>query len=413
MVFLVHSLWAQDYKKPDISGFTEIDHISYFNPQSGKINSRNQGILQLELSGKTKSVSYFGALEFRNDLSDSDRNRVWTDELYITYKAKNFDLNLGKKIYTWGSTDSFSPVNVINPIDYSDLLDTDNETIGVYSAGIKYYFNQNYLEGIFIPVFEPSRVPGTNSRWLPSQPQTAKLSEKQVPIVYQQNFDILPEKDIRSHQFGARFGGALMSIDYNLNYFRGYDDIPYFHRYPQPSIDTLMVELTKQYHKINQVGVDLMTVVGGMVLKAEWAYINQEAPTDQPWFMGAPYHYAVIGLDKNISDFIGDIDVFLTAQYIYQNIRSDYEVTSFNFNHIFQNALMGKMNLSLTNRLKVETTFVYDFKADHYLIMPEINLKPDDGFILSFKSYLTGGSEDALFGSYQNNRIQFIARYDF
>lgn len=407
-------LYAQNDLGPKVSGFTELDHISYFNKEDRKINGRNQGILQLELSGSAKDVSYFGAIEFRNDITDPTRNRIWTDELYITYKAKNYDLFLGKKIHTWGSTDSFSPVNVINPVDYSDLLDTDDETIGIYSANIKYYWGQYYLEGIFIPVFEPAVIPSYNSRWLPQQSGEAFMSDgEMVPIRYSQNPDRTVEKDIRSYQYAFRFGGSWKGIDYNINYFNGYDDIPYFHRTPEFTGDSLIVGITKTYHKMDMVGIDVTTVLGGMVLKGEWAYIHQNAPGDQDWFMGSPFHYGVVGIDKNVTDFIGNVDLLLNVQYIYQKILSDYEVNSFNFNHIFQNAIMGRVDLGFTNRFKLQTTGVYDFAAGHYIVIPELNLKPEGGFKISVKSYFTGGDKESLFGSYSNDRLQVIAKYYF
>ncbi|UII26524.1 hypothetical protein LVD15_25045 [Fulvivirga maritima] len=406
---------AQNMNTPLISGFTEIDHISYFNhDDSTKTYGRNQGILQLELSGSDKNISYFGAIEFRNDISNPDRNRIWTDELYISYKAKNYDLHLGKKIYTWGSTDFFSPVNIVNPIDYSDLLDTDNETIRVYSANIKYYWNNFYLDAVFMPVFQPTVIPPANSPWYPELPTSLYVEgEQHIPIRYTSMSSEPIENDIRSSQFAVRLGGSAGSIDFNLNYFKGYDDIPFFHKNMQLTSDTMNIAITEKYHKLSMIGIDFSTVVGGMVLKGEYAYNNQEAPADQDWYMGSSYHYAVIGIDKNVSDIVGEADLFFTMQYIYQHINTDYEVNSFNYNHIFQNALMTNFDLAFNQRLKLEATSVYDFKEEHYVIIPEISYKPEGSLIFQLKTYLTGGNSQSLYGSYDNNRIQFMAKYHF
>ncbi|RED93027.1 hypothetical protein [Marinoscillum furvescens] len=404
---------AQSDQQVEVSGFAELDHISYFHQQAGKVNARNQGIIQLELEGSHKSLSYFGAIEFRNDMADPARNRLWIDELYLSYRAKNYDLVLGKKIHTWGSTDGFSPVNVINPTDYSDMLDTDDETIGVYSASLKYYLGNHYVESVFVPVFQPSVIPQADSRWYPTQPSVAPVGDGVVPVRYSL---LAPEpvpRDIRSFQVATRLGGYVGAVDYNVNYYHGYDDIPYFYQYPELQDDTLQMGLQQRYHKMQLVGVDLSAVVGGLVLKGEYAYIHQRAPEGQDWYMGAPYHYAVAGLDKNVIDVVGEVDVLLTAQFIYQHIVTSYEVSSFYFNHIFQRALMLRAAIDFTNRLNLETTAIYDFHEGHYVVMPELTYAPQGGLNISLKSYLTGGQEESLFGSYANNRLQLLARYYF
>lgn len=404
---------AQDEQGPNVSGFAELDHISYFQNEAGKINSRNQGIVQLELSGSQQAFSYFAAMEFRNDVADPRRNRLWVDELYLSYRARNYDLVMGKKIHVWGTTDGFSPVNVINPTDYSDLLDTDDETIGVYSASIKYYLGNHYLEGVLVPLFTPSVIPTTDSRWYPEQPTMAPVGDGLVTISYAMQAPEPVHQDLRSAQVAARFGGYVGALDYNFNYYRGYDDIPFFHQYPELQGDTLHMGLKRHYHKMQLVGVDLAAVVAGMVLKGEYAYIHQQAPADQAGYMGAPFHYAVAGVDKNMADVVGEMDLMVTVQYIYQHIATNHEVSSFNFNHIFQQALMLRADVGITSRLSLETTGLYDFKADHYVVMPVLTYQPKGGVNLSLKSYITGGEDDALFGSYANNRLQLLARFYF
>ena len=94
-VFLLTNIHAQEV---ELNGFVEVDHISYFeNDDERQINSRNQGILQVEL-GKTLSegASIFSAVEFREDQSDPLRNRFYLDEAYIDLYLSHFDFRLGK-----------------------------------------------------------------------------------------------------------------------------------------------------------------------------------------------------------------------------------------------------------------------------------------------------------------------------
>ena len=64
------------------------------------------------------------ALEYRNrqdvDFMESsdpvDVNTVLR-ELYITYFLDNGEISLGKKLYTWGSVDENSPIDILNAYD--------------------------------------------------------------------------------------------------------------------------------------------------------------------------------------------------------------------------------------------------------------------------------------------------------
>jgi len=160
-------------QKLELNGFVEVDHISYFkNSEESKVNSRNQGILQLELRSSLGSqAAIFSAVEFREDQSDPSRKRIYLDEVYIDLYLGSFDFRLGKQIIVWGKADGINPTDNITPWDFSDFLDTEDERIGVFALKANYYIGELTLEGILIPAFAPSLLPSRNSRWFPDFPE--------------------------------------------------------------------------------------------------------------------------------------------------------------------------------------------------------------------------------------------------
>lgn len=407
---MAHSQAEQEFR---ISGFAEIDHISYLKNKKGYINGRSQGILHLEIENrKSQAFNYFGSVEFRNDIMDHLRNRVWLDELYITWKSKYADVQLGKIIYSWGSTDGFSPTNNINPTDYSDLLDTEDEAIGVFSAKAKVYLGKHYLEAVVIPVFQPSVLPQQDSRWIIENPSELFFKERTLPVKYSYDIEETPPMDWSSYQFATRLGGTLGPLDYNLSYYHGFDDLPYFHKDLTQMGDSIHIGIKPKYHKISVYGVDMSTVLAGMVFKATLAYVDQKPPKDQQWFMGAPYLYGVIGMDKIFYEVKGNLNVLLNAQWIYQNIQSKYEVNSFNFNHIFQNAAFLRAEIG-TYDWKFQLTGIYDFNINHYWLRPSVELKLNSDLMLNFRADILNGKEETLLGAYDNDRLQLLVKYGF
>ena len=146
--------------KLNVEGELEIDHITYFKQLENKINGRNQGLVFLKLSSQLNSTASFcSSLEFRDDLSNNTRNRAYLNEAFIDLTFDDMDFRIGKQIYNWGKADGINPVDALNPTDFSDILDTDDETIGLLSLNATYYFKNFSLQGIFIPEFTSSVLP--------------------------------------------------------------------------------------------------------------------------------------------------------------------------------------------------------------------------------------------------------------
>ena len=164
------------------------------------------------------------ALEYRNrkdtdfmENSDpSDINPVLR-ELYLTYFLDNGEISLGKKIYTWGSVDENSPIDILNAHDnYYLLIGTSERKLGTYSLSFDYYINNGTMKisGIYSPMHNANRYPIDDNEY-----------EFGFPIA-------ITGKQILKIENPAEMGLSLQQSfnrgDFSLSYFRGYNRSPSF-----------------------------------------------------------------------------------------------------------------------------------------------------------------------------------------
>lgn len=262
-------------------GFVELDHISYFTQEEDKINTRNQGIFQMEFnSDYDKDFSWYAAVEIREDIADPSRNRVYLDEYYIRFPVSISSFKIGKQIYTWGQGDLIKPTNNLNPIDYSDFLDTEDETMGVLSVSLCVPYKRWMFEGVIIPLFTPNKLPETNSRWYTKLPDLMPNPLNPHELLHTQYTFIspdLPSDDWRSLQLAGRISGTIKNFDVAMSYYYGYNKFPFFDKsLHHLSQDTMYLNIQKRYSRIQSVGGDFATVVADFGMHGEIAYYITE-----------------------------------------------------------------------------------------------------------------------------------------
>ncbi|MEM1120846.1 MAG: DUF1302 family protein, partial [Bacteroidota bacterium] len=126
----------EDTNKINLSlqGSVELDHISYFNQETGKINHRNEGTFTLKgLLEFDEAARFEMEVESREDLQDDFRRRLfYVRTAFFHLIDRKLDIKIGKQLVNWGAADIYSPINGINPIDYTDFLDMSDNQLGVW-----------------------------------------------------------------------------------------------------------------------------------------------------------------------------------------------------------------------------------------------------------------------------------------
>ena len=267
------------------------------------------GKLNFAASGKTADGVI--NLKIEPDFSDdSFSSPVIIDEAYLRIYLGPVDIEAGLRKLTWGRADSFGPLDVINPIDYSDLSNIGNPrdiklarpmlhvswNIGTFSK----------LEGVFVPWFEGNKY-AMEGRWAPAQimglpgeiysglystvdslglfsnPYFSTLENDFNSAFADWKYDpenLFPETDtLKYAQGGIRFTTTIGESDMGIQY--------YFGRLPRPAysvdfskflppifvppgnVNVDRIVFTTDYNYFHQIGVDYAQVIAGFNLRAE------------------------------------------------------------------------------------------------------------------------------------------------
>jgi hypothetical protein len=422
LIFILPQINLLRAQEIEFNGFVEVDHISYIeNKETSKVNSRNRGILQLELrSNFSDQSSIFSAVEFRADQSDLSRNRVYLDEAYIDLFLDDFDFRFGKQIIIWGKADGFNPTDNITPWDFSDILDTDDERIGVVALKANYYIGNWTLEGIIVPTFTPSVLPTENSRWFPTFPETVRnpiFPGAGPPILkafYEFQNPILPDENFSNAQYAGKISSTFSGWDVSVSYYYGWDDLPSFYQSQYMTGDSLFLEIQPVYQRRKVLGIDFSTTFGKWGIRGEAAYFITADPNGTNPEIDDPYFQYVMGIDRTFSNLIGENNLFVLIQWI-QEIPKYYTVyRNDDLNHVFQKSFTARMEYEFGAFSKIIIEGVYNIKNEDYYISPAFNYNIFDGVELKLSGEIFGGKADSFFGNYRdNNRVQVKIKYSF
>jgi hypothetical protein len=414
-IFLITTvLNAQNDENISINGSLRLDHISFFEEKENTVNSRNQSLLQLDFTSRlNNNYSLFSSVEFRNDLSDATRNRVRIDEAYIDLFFKRWDLRVGKQIILWGKADGFNPMNVLNAVDYSDILDTADENLGIFALNGKWYLGKWELQTIYSPIFTNSILPSANSRWQVQIPPSINIQGNDYQAIYSMAVD-KPIDRLRNGQVAVRLSRNFNRFDFSFAYFNGYNSRPAIIRSAgniNSDNNSVEINIMQKYYRHQVIAADFSMVLGKYIFKGEGGlYFPQNIPNNNPYFQ------YVVGFDRTFANVIGDNDLFVILQWIHEIRNENPENSMRDFNHLFQRNLMCRLEMDFSGNTKISLQGMYSLKDQDFYIKPEISYNIADGLNLSLAADLLGGNKkrNGLFSGYSDNsRMQAKLRYSF
>ncbi|GHV95097.1 hypothetical protein AGMMS50293_14170 [Spirochaetia bacterium] len=161
-------IFVQDLKDADTA-----ETVSALDVISGKLNFSASGEKADAHLGLNLSAASIGELW---DKSASLGNPTYTpliiDEAYLRGYLGPVDIEAGLRKLTWGRADSLGPLDVVNPLDYSDLTNiTDIMAMKIARPMVHVTWGMgdfSKLEAVFIPNFAGHRF-ARDGRWTPSQ----------------------------------------------------------------------------------------------------------------------------------------------------------------------------------------------------------------------------------------------------
>lgn len=115
-----------------------------------------------------------GNIHFNGDINHRYVNHISEIEIilreaYVDFYFERSDFRAGLQSVSFGRSTGIFVTDILTPLDLREFLTRDISDLKTGFIGANYtrYFGQNYLQLIGSPIFIPSRIPESGSRWFP------------------------------------------------------------------------------------------------------------------------------------------------------------------------------------------------------------------------------------------------------
>lgn len=403
----------------------------------GTDHRANRAILTLRAP---VTIRYGRAFRFRSrplvqwdPQSLSSRERFYWDapEAYLQWQPSPWTFQLGLNTFTWGDTDVFNPLDVVNPRRYFDPF--RSEKIGAPALVLKREFENFFVEGVYIPRQRKTQLPGENSRWLPRDVYrvrsfvlpnvpgfpSAASARIALPAVLRYTYD-RPEElsGALKNNFGLRAKFRFPGFDWTLAAFQGASVAPDVRLrrisiagidYVSPDLSFASVRvnpdvmLRASYYPIRMTGTGFTWVAGDFLVKGAAAYthvLNQNR--DLP----ARLWENVVALERTFSLGKGSLTAVLQGTYVDRG--DELDTNSVSLARMFDRAGMLALRWAPNEEWTALASYLRDTKFRGGVAHGELSYKFTDGWKAELSADLLSGPLETPIGTYgRNDRATF------
>ncbi|MDR2258806.1 MAG: hypothetical protein LBE14_06620 [Treponema sp.] len=263
------------------------------------------------------------------------------DEAYLRAFFGPLTIEGGYRKLTWGKADSLGPLDVVNPLDYSDLTGiTDIMAVKIARpmVHLSWDFGANTkLAAVFVPAFQGHTfATDADDRWYSEQlrdfPDIVKnelislIMKKNVPLgdllLISQKLQAIMNEPITVPnidtagltyaQTGLRFTTTIGPADFGAQYYYGnffrpsycFDTLDAFVNglaaNPSGTLNTALLYPRIEYNRYHQLGVDYAQVIGGFNIRAEFAAHITEDLAGDDGAVKNPFLAWSLGFDRDL-----------------------------------------------------------------------------------------------------------------
>jgi len=371
----------------------------------GKVPERSQaeiksgyGEFSLKLrASKASFGSAYAEVRFRKGYEFNDYVTEFTiREAYVSAYLGPFDFRIGHQIVVWGRADGINPTDNITP---KNMLarSPDEDDRREANFLLRTFFNAPpvRIELIWVPFFRSSVVP-TN---LIPFPPGIDLADPDYP-----------DARLKNGAIAAKLNLELPAFDFSFSYFNGhYPFAGISYSVPDPLSH---VDIFLKSFRVNVLGADFSTTVGGFGMRGEAAYrIPYEDPEYYVHVPNPDLHY-ILGVDK---EFSGGFSVIL--QYIGRTVLDFHSLVPtpvgilvfteelrlknriiFSQQYKTSHAFSCRLGWNLLHEtLNLEVVGLVNVTTEEFLIRPRMAYDIADAFTFTLGGELYSGPADTLF----------------
>ncbi len=310
-------------------GFVEAEYNAYpvFAANKQQTDKELAYKLQLEASYKANSALTFAARGFlRRDSYNDDRDVARFDELWVQYATPQWDIRVGNQLVVWGSVESISPIDIVNPRDYEEDL-VEPLKIGTPAVRLRRRFENAELSFYWLPFFQPSRFTGPHSFYSISGG---------LPVIF-------PDSGRHDNQWAARYFKNADGFDFGVSFFNGLERNAIF------GFNSTRDARVGRTYRAQRLALEVTKTVKDLLLKGEFSYRTTKQEGNRRALLYA------LGAEYTISSAWKHSDLTFFTEYLASssNVRK-LELT--------QNDLFGAIRWTLNDQYKqqLDVGFFWD-----------------------------------------------------
>lgn len=356
-------------------------------------------------------------------------------EAYLFYRQGPFELQTGKQIVRWGKTDQVSPVDNLNPQDLRELITwpTEERKLPVWMVRGRWFFDRLTLEGVFLPIFEPSDIDFFDSDWAIYRQVREEIRRAPLPADLQSYLlsrgvnRNKPARTLRNSEWGGRITGALGGWDLGVSFLYTREDLPHSVSFPIKNLrlpgtfsgEALLTSLDGAifadehieviYPRQKIYGFEFETTMGLFGLRGESAWFDQASfLREDLTSVGKQVLHSIAGLDySGVSGWYTNVQ--LAHRYIH-----DYEDSILFFKR-HNVSLLGEISrTALRGRLEAAFKYSIDLHDGGYYLEPSVTGKFINRLDVTLGLHIFGGDPDTFLGYYDDNdQVFLLAKYHF
>jgi hypothetical protein len=362
--------------------------------------------LKLELLSGVGGNFAFRAVNFLNyDAVNKDLN--WDlKEGYSGFYSTYFDASFGKQIISWGKAQDINPTDVVNPQDFSDLLEEKPlRKKGLFLLKGDAKLVSLVLEGVLKPDFDSATIPALGSRWgFPTSP--VGLTNLPSPE--------MPKMTLGNLERALKLSWAGPFLDASLSYFDGWDQQPTT-RYTTNPLTGIPAVSARSFNRTRMFGADVSSTLGDADVWGEAAYFRTADPNGTDAFIKNPYFQYIVGANYPLPG-----DIKFTLQYFQEVITKTGNAAGQKTEEAISSKLGIGLPLEQTLILNLDRSFgnneacraqmviIYDIKENGFFCNPKLVATLAAPVTCELGAALFSGDKGFFFGNFRENNEAYL-----
>ncbi|PCI27562.1 hypothetical protein COB52_04665 [Candidatus Kaiserbacteria bacterium] len=244
----------------------------------------------------------------RVDALDSDRNKIFPEDIWLSYSRDFIQLRVGFQVFNWSQLDLFTPAELLNSVNFDSEIE-NLEKIGEAAVTLKMKLAFGFLELVYMPFVLGPSFPGAKSRFNLLDP-----GESMGDPVFVKKDGTLVEKS-QFHQFAARFSRTIGRADLSLFFVDQID-----RRTPEIVFQNSSQSFRPVFFPIASLGFSMVWSLESFIFKAESLrrlVTNPVQPTIFGTLKKKSHSFGAVGVEREMDLWGGALTTFVEYQKLF------------------------------------------------------------------------------------------------